>query len=222
MGVVTYTSLDDYAPRGAATVNAILNAFVTQSTNIQGVNLRDEGLDGRVLAAGVATDGYEYVESTTRYYARNFAAFTPLVLDASIELTNGGAGWSVGQNIGSVRCRFSTEWAAIFPAYVYPNSVLSNLLQFRIAYRIDGAAYAAVPNSVRPFRATNRVAVSGISYYYVTSYKDNFKYAFLIPYPLDGAAHTINSIRIEVHTAGVACDIGATTFTAMRFVKAVT
>ena len=216
MALVSYTTIQDYAGRGATPVNNVLNSFVTQSTNVQGVNIRDEGLDERVLAANVATDGYEYVESTTRYVAVNTGAFGALVLASAIELTNGGAGWAVGQNVGTVRCRFSTEWVATIAAGV------SAELRFRIAYRIDGAAYAAVPNSVRPFYTFDIVSVDGGVNIQVPSYKDNFKYAFLIPYPLDAASHTINSIRIEVYTSGVACNIGATTFSAMRFVKAVT
>lgn len=220
MGVVTYTALDDYAPRGASTVNAILNAFVTQSTNIQASNLRDEGLDERVLAASVATDGYSYVESVTRYLVINAAAFGALTLDSAIELTNGGAGWSVGQNIGAVRVRFATEWHCAIPGGAPAKSAL---LQFRISYKIDGGAYAAVPKSVRAFYGNNDVFQhAGPAIDYVAEYYDNFKYAFVIPFPLDNAAHTLNGVRIDIHTAGVNASIGATTFTAMRFVKAVT
>lgn len=220
MALVSYTTIQDYAGRGATPVNNVLNSFVTQSTNVQGVNIRDEGLDERVLAANVATDGYEYVESTTRYLVRNFGAFAALSLDSAIELTNGGAGWIVGQNLGTVRLRFATEW---YCAIAGGAPATSALLQFRIAYRIDGAAYAAVPKSVRAFYGHNDIFQhAGPALDYVTDYHDNFKYAFLVPYPLDGASHTINSVRIEIHTAGVNANIGATTFTAMRFVKAVT
>ena len=100
-----------------------------------GPNFRNEGLDETVLASGAATDGFDYVESTTRPgYNFTNTAFAALVLDSTMELTNGGAGWVVGQNIGSVRVRFSTEWQHDILYHAAPGDILHLLLRLELQH----------------------------------------------------------------------------------------
>lgn len=217
MAVVSYVGLTDYAARSATTVNTMFSAFATQSTNINGINFRDEGLDEGSVSAGVATDGFCYVESVTRPGVPvTTAAYATLTLDSAIELTNTGAGWAIGPGVGAVRVRFSTEWSTL--VFVANRS---QTLYFHMVYQIDGGAITDVAKSVRAFWTNDIVGHNSLAVpYAVTASRDNFKYTMLISSP-DGAAHTLNLVRMEVFTNNVLFTIGATTMTAMRLVKAV-
>lgn len=246
MAIISYTGVADGDTRSAPQVNSIFNAFVTQSTALTGPNFRNEGLDERVMAAGTATDGFCYVEATDRPGpAFTNVAWAQLIpqtggVNVPIELSNGGAGWQVGQNVGTVRVRFATSWSYDW-AYAGTTPTLSLELRFRITYQIDGGGvWTYVPKSQRNFAAYNAVATSALTNAWVPSppappppvqpfvfppkYYDNFKYAFLLPYPLDGATHTIDKVRMEIQISNNTHPylIGATTFTAMRFVRSVT
>lgn len=217
MAHVSYTGITDNSARDATAVNSIFTAFQTQSTNVSESNWRDEGLDERVMAGNVATSGYDSVDdndaSTVINTAGAWATFTPGV---AFNLTNGGVGWTVGQGFGHLRVRFATAWSYIYAVTPSP------LLQFRFAYQIDGGAVTAVPNSDRILRGNQAVAydVTGVANVTVLTYKDNFKYAFLIPFPLDGATHTVNQVRVQVNVNANYTFRGSV-FTATRFNRSV-
>lgn len=228
MSHVEYTGVTDTQARGAAAVNAIFQAFVTASSAVDYTNIADEGLDNRNVATGEVTDGRDSVEYTG-------GGATPVLGDTAIPtylvfapaatshiLTNtpgGGTGWSVGENVGTVRCTFGAEWSRAHTGATSPT------LRFQLQYQIDSSGvWVDVPKSNRFFIGTAQIAVNTAGAILDANWYDSFRYTFDIPFPLDGAAHTIDKIQV------VAADSVAphntisfkhTFFRAKRFIKAV-
>jgi len=218
MAHVSYTAITDGASRAAGSVNDIQNSFVTQSTNIDGTNFKDEGLDHRAITQGAIVDQTtQYVEYEGAGAAVNTGgAWQTLVLGAQTFSIAGN--WSVGNGVGMVRIRFRTWWGYAFPGPP-GSSLISPTIQFRLAYVMDGGAVTAIPKSTRAFNGRESVTSTAAAQW-VGTYRDGFKYAFLVPLP-DTSAHTLDSIRVQVNTPGANWTIHKSTLTAMRFLKAV-
>lgn len=215
MAVVSYTAITENAARGVTDINTAWTSFQTQSTNVTGANFRDEGLDELVLANDSATSGFDSVYEDTPANVAT-AAYTILTFSGTtFTLDNGGAGWTVGEGIADVRIRFATQWEYTFGTSPTP------FLLFRVAYIIDGGALTGITNSIRSFQGVQDVAWDQTTSadINVAVWRDNFKYAWLLPYPADGASHTLNSVSIEILTNTATFSIGPTVLTAMRFLK---
>lgn len=87
----------------AASATALFADTVTQSTNIQAANLRDEGIDRRNIPSGIIVTMHEmktidnsnavsYGDATATVDATNWVAVAHS--GASLRVNNGGAGWS--------------------------------------------------------------------------------------------------------------------------------
>lgn len=214
MAHVTFTDIDDAAVRSVTAPNTFLSSYQTQSTNVTAANLADEGLEERNLASGVATDGWARTEYDAGFTGAPIisAAFGTLTIGAvSFNLTSGG-GWTVGQGYGVVRVRFKTIFR-----YAY-GATPSQTLSIRLVYQEDGGATTVVPNSLRLHQGQQTVAAGPNN---VANFEDNMKFAFLVPYTADGAAHTLNFVRVQIQTGAAGYYFSNTTFQAVRFVKAV-
>lgn len=212
MSQVTYDAITDYAPRTATSMDDILQAFETASTALTRANFADEGLDERNLAADTITDGR--VEITYNGGLANApvnAGF--LVINTayginiggvptSFSSTNGGAGWAVGQGIGSLRVVFGGYMRYAWPAGA-PAGTLSPTITVLLQYRWDGsAAWTDVPYSDFKYQGAIDVWYEpGLATYVNVPYwYETMCYEFDIPFPLDGALHTINEVRVALKT----------------------
>lgn len=217
MAQLTYTSIDDNAVRSVAAPNTFATSASTQSSNVTGSNWRDEGLDERNVAASAAysTVLNPYIEYDGGYVAKNTAGlWEPLVL-GGVTFTLAG-GWTQGQNVGVIRVRFATEFE-----YTYPGHANSAIIYFRLVYNEDATGTTVVPFSTRSFFANDAVFNYGISSSYTDKYRDNFKYSFLIPYTADNASHVLTSVGVQYKTSAAGYEIGNTTLTTAKFVRAV-
>ena len=218
MAQLTYTRIDDNAARSVAAINTFWASATTQSTNITGPNWRDEGLDERTLnsAAAYTVSASPYIEYNSGYVAKNSAAaWASLVLGATTFTLAGG--WTQGRDVGVIRIRFATEFFYTFGGHPAGNSAT---IAFRLTYREDGGAVTPIPDSTRTFYTNDDVAVV-VGTGYIDYYYDNFKYAFLAPYTDDGASHTLTSIGVQYNTSAAGYQIGNTTLTTAKLVRAV-
>lgn len=227
MSTVDFTGITETAPRGAAAVNAIFQAFVTAASAVDYTNFADEGLDERNVATGEVTDGRDSVEYTGGGAAPTlgdtagaYLTFAPAATNHILLNTPGGGnGWAVGQNIGYVRCVFGAE---LFHAYV---AAISPELHFKIQYQIDASGvWVDVPFSNYTMQGSAQIATNTAGPINDANWYDAIEYGFDIPFPLDAAAHTIDKIQV------VAADDVAphntisfrhTYFRAKRFIKGV-
>ena len=137
MGTVTYDAITDYEARNAVVVNAIFDAFVAESTDINDENFRDEGLDESSIAPDTAIGdpdrvvyaGVDEVFTNTSYAVIAFT--TPA---RTFMMDNAGNGWTLlaGERL---RIRFGVSFAmANDPAAPYTSETLS----FIVVYRRSG------------------------------------------------------------------------------------
>lgn len=209
MSQVIYDAIPDYAPRTATTMDAILQEFEDTSTDLTRANFADEGLDERNLAADTVTDGRVSVTYNGGLAnAPNNAGFlvinTKYLLNigagpTSFSSTNSGNGWFVGQNIGVLRVVFGCYWRYTYPAAA---GGISPIITVTLQYRIDGAAgWTDVPVSGFPYQGRQDVwETSTATQSSVTYWDQTMCYEFDIPYPADGAQHTINEVRVVMET----------------------
>lgn len=229
MSQPTYTGVKDADPRDAATVNAIFTALTGSSAALDASNFADEGLDERSMSSNTVTDGRDVATYAGGMAAPVVGAYPLFVVfdpsgAAPHSLSNGpwpaaGAGWTVGQNIGVVRVEFATEWSFAYAAATSP------ILYFRFEYQIDGGGWTAVPKSLRQRQGANRIGTKTAGAQNDGNWYDSIRYAFDIPYPADGASHTINAVRIAVADSagglgGIAFDHSE--FRAKRYIRTVT
>lgn len=217
MAQVTYTGLTDGSVRSAAAYNALLTPFVTQSTNLGAANYRDEGFDAPALIDDCMTDGrreVEYNAGLANVVMTAHPTFATLVIGATtFSDTNAGAGWAVGQNVGRLRLKFGAMWD-----FIASNARL--IVYFKVQYQIDGGAFTDVPNSEWDYCARPQVAYGPISR---TDWYESMAYDWDIPYPSDGASHTINTVRIQVaDDAGNTFRFNNVYMRLKRYIKAVT
>ena len=216
MAQINYTTIDDNAVRSVTAPNTFYTAYNTASTAITGANFANEGLDERSIAANTVTDGRDAVfyDGVVIAGVASAGAYTTLVLGAkTFSLNNGGAGWTVGEDIGAVRIRFQASFFWTYTATPQTSETLS----FRISCQEDGGAFTAIANSVRYFQSQDQQA-NGI---FGGHYYDNFKFGWVLPYTADGASHTLNAVRIEYQTsAAVGFSFSRATLQAVRFIRA--
>lgn len=212
MSQVNYNAITDYAGRTAVDVNTIMTAFQTQSTNVTAANVADEGLDESSLGTACLTDGRVSVTyNSGPANAPDNAGFlvpnTKYLLNigagpTSFSSTNSGVGWFVGQNIGVLRAVFGCYWRYIWPAAA---GGMSPRITVTLQYRIDGAVgWTDVPVSSFPYQAMQDVWATPAAAQSSTTYWDQCMcYEFDIPYPADGAQHTIDEVRVVMETTAI-------------------
>lgn len=217
MAHITYTDIDDGATRSVAAFNTFLASYQTQSTAITGPNFAIEGLDGRSIQSGSATDGrrsVEYDGGTAGPYA-SMGAYSTLSIGGgptTFSSTNGGVGWTVGEGIGILRVRFQTSFFYTYTASPQTSEELNIFLD----YQQDGGAFAAA-SQVFTFQSRDLVAYLTYTGYY----RDNLKFGVAVPYTEDGLSHTINELRIRFQTSGATgFSFINTTMQIVRFVGA--
>lgn len=240
MSQVSYDAIPDYAARTATTMDDILRAFETTSTDLSRANFADEGLDERNLAADTVTDGRDE-ESYNGGLANAPVAAGFLVINTAyginigtgptlFALDNGGSGWAVGQNVGSLRVVFGGYMRYSWPAGA-PAGTLSPTITVLLQYRYDGAAaWTDVPYSDFEYQGALDVwyEPSGAgTYVNVPYWYETMCYEFDIPFPQDGALHTINEVRVALKTdtliaAAADFQMNDLFFRAERSVKSVT
>lgn len=217
MGRVSYTGITDGATRSAANMNALVTPFNTESSSLDSGNYRDEGMDTKVIADGAMTDGRDEVEfnaGLTNVVATAHPVFATLAIGAStFSMNNGGLGWTVGQNVGRVRVKFGTMWD-------YTANSLRHIVYFKLQYQIDAGAFQDVPYSEWSYASTQQIAYVAVNR---TAWYESMAYDYDIPYPSDGASHTLNAVRVMLaDSAGNTYRFNNTYFRAKRYVKAVT
>lgn len=223
MATVSYTAVTDGDPRSAPAFDAIQTAIEAQTTNVDGENLRDEGLLLANINTGTVTDGtavVEYQGGLVNFPAAT-GAYATLALGAqTFELTNGGVGWQVGQRVGTLRIRFSSAFLAVAKAY---GLGVSDPLSYKLQYGIDGGAYTDIPASEVTFQLFAQAVLTAVpANGAIPTHVDAFRYTFLVPYPHDGAAHTLNKIRVQVFYNSVnVLQVGNSTLQVIRFIKSV-
>lgn len=236
MSQVNYNAISDYAARTAVDVNSIMSAFQTQSTNLTSENVADEGLDESSLGTACLTDGRQSVSYTAgladaptalgfvapaTYYLVNIGAGP-----TSFSSTNGGAGWFIGQGIGSLRLTFGAYWRYTWPT---ASGNTSPIITVKLQYRIDGAAgWTDVTYSDFQFQAVQDVWYeAGVGTYWSTPYwYETMCYEFDIPVPQDGVQHTINEVRVVMASSAIIApadfQMNDVVLHAERYIKAVT
>jgi hypothetical protein len=230
MSTPTYTAPKDGDPRDATVVNGIFTNLTGISGAVDQTNFADEGLDERSMNANSVTDGrgvVTYAGGMAAPVIGSYPLWTIFNPDGATphSLTNGGAGWTVGQNVGVVRVVFATEWKV-----TYGGASPSPLLRFRFEYQVDGGVITAVPASIRQRQASTYIATAGVypgpgvlqvdAHWY-----DSIRYHFDIPFPLDNASHTLNMCRVmcaDDSGGGALISFDHSTFRAKRFIRTVT
>lgn len=97
MAKVSITPIVPGDARGAGAFNTILGALQTQSTNIDGANLREEGFDRESLDPPIAYGTPFTAVTAVGPTYRAYGAFTLLNI-AATDLTSGG--FTLGANVG--------------------------------------------------------------------------------------------------------------------------
>lgn len=157
MAQPTFTALTEGVALNAATFNTALGSLVTQSTNIQAANLREQGIDRRPLTAAsvvslrlAAANGsaapFSYGTAGGPNY--NAAAWIQVQHGTALRLTNGGAGWTLNAN---------TQIAVVRASLQIRRSYFDNYIGFRLFRSIAGVG-AALPTSTRLFGFLGAVA----------------------------------------------------------------
>jgi hypothetical protein len=134
MGTVTYNGISDYEARNAVVVNAVFDAFVTESLDINAENFRDEGLDESSIAPDTAIadpDKVTYAGVDEVFNNTSYSVITYTAPATTFRLDNAGNGWTLlfGEHL---RIRFGVSFAmANNAAAPYTSETLSFIIKYR-------------------------------------------------------------------------------------------
>ena len=204
MARVEFNSYAEGDPRDATVINSIWTAFQTQSTSVGAENVRDEGLDDRVLAAGAVTDGFDAaIYGTSGGGWANFSntAYATMVLGATtMTITNSGAGWAFAGN-AEIRVRASVAFRYTYATNADPAQ--NSPIHFRLQYVTNLGASTPTDDTELVYQHDRQVArvpddpgPGAGSAIYTTDYYGYYTMTYRI---VGGGATTLNSISLQTY-----------------------